>query len=88
MSTIVRPEAWSSRSSGQHLGARVAVEVAGRLVGEDQGGFRDDRAGDGDPLLLAAGQLGRLVVEPVAEAQAFERGLRAALAAPRRPTPW
>ena len=41
----------------QHLGAGAAVEVAGRLVGEDDLGPADQRAGDGDPLLLPAGQL-------------------------------
>ena len=55
------------------LGAGMAVEVAGRLVGQDQRGFGDDRPGDGDALLLAAGQLGRLVVEAVAEPEPLER---------------
>ena len=32
----------------------LRVEVAGRLVGQQQGGLRDQGAGDGDPLLLAA----------------------------------
>jgi hypothetical protein len=44
------------------------VEVAGGLVGEDTtAGRRDQRAGDRDPLLLAAGELGGSVREPVAE---------------------
>src|SRR6187200_785505 len=42
---------------GEHVGARLRVEVAGRLVGEDNRGFRDQGAGDRDPLLLAAGEL-------------------------------
>ena len=37
-----------------HLFAGRSVEVAGRLVGEDQRRARGDRAGDGDALLLAA----------------------------------
>ena len=41
------------------------VEVAGRLVGEDDGRPRDERAGDRDPLLLAAGELRRAVRAPV-----------------------
>ena len=83
MRTIVRPAALSSWSSGHDVGAGVAVEVAGRLVGEDQRGFGDERPGDGDALLLAARQLGRLVVEPVAQAEPLEgrRGARRALAA-------
>ena len=32
----------------------LAVEIAGRLVGEQHVGIGDDRAGDGDALLLAA----------------------------------
>ena len=35
-------------------GAGHGVEVAGRLIREQQGGARPERAGDGDPLLLAA----------------------------------
>ena len=38
----------------EDLGAGVAVEVAGRLVGEDERRFGDEGARDGDPLLLAA----------------------------------
>ena len=33
------------------------VEVAGGLVGEDDGGLVDEGAGDADALLLAAGEL-------------------------------
>src|SRR6185503_4896784 len=43
------------------------VEVAGRLVGDDHVGLVDYRAGDGDALLLAAGELAREVVHLVAE---------------------
>ena len=39
---------------GQHVGAGAAVEVAGRLVGEDERRLGDERPGDGDTLLLAA----------------------------------
>ena len=38
--------------------ARPRVEVAGRLVGEHDVGPGGERPGDGDALLLAAGQLG------------------------------
>ena len=64
-----------------------AVEVAGGLVGEDERRVGHERAGDGHALLLAAGQLGRLVVEAVAEAQparARSRARSCALA-PARP---
>ena len=58
--------AW--RSSSEHLVGRCRVQVAGRLVGEHDRGPVDQRAGDGDALLLAAGQLRRPVRQPVAEA--------------------
>ena len=56
----------------EHLGGGLGVEVAGRLVGEDHGGARDQRAGDGDALLLAARQLRRPVREAVAEADGVD----------------
>ena len=70
------------------LGAGVAVEVAGRLVGEDERRLGDERPGDGDALLLAAGQLGRLVVEAVAQAEPLERGRRPRARARAATTPW
>jgi hypothetical protein len=44
------------------------VEVAGRLVGEDEGRLIDQGAGDADSLLLAAGELARTVIEALAQA--------------------
>ncbi len=41
----------------QHFGCRVAVEVSGRFVGQQQSGIADDGAGDGYALLLSAGEL-------------------------------
>ena len=52
----------------EDLDAGARVEVAGRLVGEEEGGVVDEGAGDGDALLLAAGELGRLVFEPIGQA--------------------
>jgi hypothetical protein len=49
---------------GQQRLAVAGVEVAGGFVGEHDLGPGDQRAGGGDPLLLAAGQLARAVVEP------------------------
>ena len=43
----------------EDLGARARVEVARRLVGEDDRRPRDERARDRDALLLAARELGR-----------------------------
>ena len=46
----------------------LGVEVAGRLVGEDQLGVADQGAGDGDALLLAARELARPVLGAVGDA--------------------
>ena len=48
-------------------GARGAVEVPRRLVGEEERGARPERPGERDPLLLAARQLRGVVVAPLAE---------------------
>ncbi|EMA68522.1 GDSL-like lipase/acylhydrolase domain-containing protein [Halorubrum distributum JCM 13916] len=52
---------------------RLGVEVPRRLVREQHGGLVDQRAGDGDALLLPARELARLVVEPVAEPEPREQ---------------
>ncbi len=52
----------------QDLVAGRGVEVAGRLVGEDDLRLGDEGPGDGDPLLLAARELLGLMAEPAAEA--------------------
>ena len=52
----------------EDLTAGLRVEVAGRLVGEQDRGPRDEGARDRHPLLLAAGQLGRAVAAPALEA--------------------
>ena len=57
----------------EDAGGGLAVEVTGRFVGDQQGGIRDQRAGDRDALFLAAGQLRRRVVHPVGEADQLER---------------
>ena len=51
----------------------LRVEVAGRFVGQDQRRLVDEGTGDRDPLLLAAGQLGRPVVGPIGEADERQR---------------
>lgn len=51
-------------------GARV--EIAGGLVGKDDFGFGDERAGDGDALLLAAGKLMWHIVLALLEMEARE----------------
>ena len=55
----------------------LGVEIAGGLVGEEDFRFGDDGAGDGDALLLAAGESGRLVVEAVAQAEQVDGDVEA-----------
>ena len=46
----------------EDLVAGLAIEIAGRLVAEQQRRVGDDRARDADALFLAAGQLARVVL--------------------------
>ena len=57
------------------LRAGLAVEIAGRLVGEQHGGPRRDGARERDALLLAAGELARIVIDTRAEADGTKFGL-------------
>jgi len=52
--------------------ARFIVEVAGRFVGKEDFRPVDEGTGQGHPLLLAAGELVGVVVEALAQADAFE----------------
>ena len=56
----------------EDLDAGAEVELARRLVGEQDRVAGRERAGDRDPLLLAAGELVREAVQPLAEADAVE----------------
>src|SRR5438309_5266042 len=55
----------------------LLIEIAGRLVGEDEQRPVGERAGDGDALLLAARKLGRAVGEALGEAEGGEEAGRA-----------
>ena len=57
----------------QDFGAGVGVEIAGGLVGEEDGRLEGQGAGDGDALALAAGELVGQVVEAVVEADELEQ---------------
>ena len=57
---------------GEDLTTRARVEVACRLVGEDQIGPGRQGAGDGDALLLATGELARAMGQAVAEADGLD----------------
>src|SRR5262245_35337116 len=43
----------------EHPSSRRGIEIACRLIGEQQRGFRDDGARNGDPLLLTTGEVAR-----------------------------
>ena len=58
----------------EHADAGRAVERAGRLVAEQHFGLLGDGAGDGDPLLLPARKLGRIMRGALCQPDQFERG--------------
>jgi hypothetical protein len=60
----------------EDLGAGRRVEVAGRLVGEEDAGPRDQGPGDGHSLALASGQFRGAVIEPIGQADAIEQAPR------------
>ncbi len=64
----------------EDLLAGVGVQRAGRLVGQDDIRPVDQGAGDGDALLLAAGEFVGAVVGAVAQADALQRRAGAAQA--------
>ena len=74
MTSVAPVSARRANSSSMISCAGRRVEVAGRLVGEDQRRARRGGAGDGDALLLAARKLRRVMGQPVAEADRFELG--------------
>src|SRR6185437_8863772 len=60
-----------------HLVAVVAIEVAGRFVCEDDQRLAGNRARNGDALLLATGELRRVVIQPVRHPHSLESVERA-----------
>src|SRR5207245_635391 len=62
----------------QHFAAAPGVEVAGRLVSQQQARLVHERARDRDALALAHRQLLGSVVDAVAETDAFQPGQRKA----------
>ena len=67
----------------QHLAHRLRIERRGRLVEQHQRRRHRERAGDRDPLLLAARKLRRMLVGVVGEADLAQQLLRQQLRAPR-----
>ena len=70
-----------------HGRGRGPVEVAGRLVAEQETRPQDEGARQGRPLSFPAGELGRTVVEALAEAHPREQLPRASLEVGGRGTP-
>ena len=59
-STTVTPSSWAmARRSEQQVRALLGLEVAGRLVGQQDGRAADQRAGERGALALGGGQLRR-----------------------------
>ena len=83
------PSPASSRMVGEHLAGELGVQRRGDLVEEQELRVAHERAGDGDTLLLAAGELLGVLACLVAQAEPFEDRLRPFLglgaAARRRP---
>ena len=69
---------------GEHHVGGMLVEIAGRFVGEHQGGLIGKRAGDGDALLFAAGKLRRTVRQPMPQPQRGEQRFGAVVRGNRR----
>jgi hypothetical protein len=55
-------------------GARLRIQVTGGLIGEDHLRPVDERARDGDALLLTAGQLAGPVMQAISQPDLRERG--------------
>ena len=63
----------------QHAAHELGIERRGRLVEQHQLGLQCERARDGDPLLLAAGELTRIGVGLLDESHVFQHAASALL---------
>ena len=64
------------RQRGHHLRPGVAVQIARRLVGQDDAGIVHQRPGDGHPLLLPTGELRGLVPHPIGQSDHLQQATR------------
>src|SRR5438034_1229852 len=64
---------WLRLEHGHDFGAGAAVEIARRLVGQQDRGSIDNRTGDGYALLFAPGKLVRMMVGSARQADQFKR---------------
>ncbi|AIB13926.1 hypothetical protein ABAZ39_18485 (plasmid) [Azospirillum argentinense] len=60
---------------GHDVLGRLAVEIAGRLIRQQNGGLTDQRPGDRHTLALAARHLVREMVQAVGQTDLFQSGL-------------
>ena len=60
----------------EYLADQLRIQSARRFVEEHQLGLHRQRPGDGHPLLLSAGQLGRIAVQLIRQADPVEQGPR------------
>ena len=67
---------------GAHLHAQLGVEIGERLVEQEDLRIADDGAAHGDALALAAGELARIAVEQLLEAEDLGRPLDLAARSP------
>ena len=70
---MIPSRCWSLADLGAQLVADARIERRQRLVEQQYGRLDRQRAGDGDPLLLATGELIRVAVTGVAEAHELEQ---------------
>ena len=70
---MVMPSLGQIGHNFQHFIDHLGIERRGRLVEEHDLGLHRQRAGDGDALLLAAGEIGRIDVGFVGNADAFQQ---------------
>ena len=82
-----RARALICASSVEDRARRLRVERGGRLVGEQHLRVGRERPGDADALLLAAGQLGRIAIPLVGEADEIEQRRRPGPRSALRPSP-
>src|SRR5690349_19759223 len=67
-----RPRLMDFFEESEDIDRELWIEVAGRLVGQDERGLADDGARDGDPLLLAPRQAAHLVGAAPGQSNALE----------------
>ncbi len=68
----------------EKLGCEIGIQIAGRLVGQDQSRLVRQGAGYGDPLLFAAGEGVRQGRLPMLQPESFEHLERSSLRFTRR----